>query len=152
MPCAGPDHSCNTVLSIRSPLGEMGLGPPGSAKPAARPLWPIVRTWRLWREAIAHWRQRQALLELDQRLLNDIGRTRGQAAEEAKLSRTIGDLVAAKHPRASRPVWVAVRAATKRFALRRMRYAMREVSPAILEQIAVSKPEAAREIRTLRDR
>jgi hypothetical protein len=33
-----------------------------------------------------------------------------------------------------------------------MRYAMGEVSPAILEQIAVSKLEAAQEIRELLDR
>ena len=63
MPCAGPDHSCNSLLSIRSPLGEIRLG-----------------------EAIAHWNQRQALRELDGRLLKDIGRSRAEAGREAQVS------------------------------------------------------------------
>jgi uncharacterized protein YjiS (DUF1127 family) len=91
MPCAGPDFSCNSLLSIRSPLGEIRLGAPGSAKPAARWLWPFVRAWRVGREAIAHWHQRRALADLDPRLLQDIGVSQIQAARETRLSNIAND-------------------------------------------------------------
>jgi uncharacterized protein YjiS (DUF1127 family) len=85
MPCAGPDYSCNTLLSIRSPLGEVRLGAPGSAKPAPRPLWAFIRAFRALREMLAHRRQLRVLDELEPRLLEDVGVTPAEARDANRL-------------------------------------------------------------------
>jgi uncharacterized protein YjiS (DUF1127 family) len=84
MPCAGPDHSCNSILTIRSPLGEVRFGAPNSSHPSPQPVWLLARAWLALREAIAHRRQRRALAMLDTRGLNDIGVSRPDAAREAR--------------------------------------------------------------------
>ena len=123
MPCAGPDHSCNSLLSIRSPLGEIRLG-----------------------EAIAHWNQRQALRELDRHLLKDIGRSRAEASREARVSSTATDVFRAVAPRSFRWVPSGLRAALERFARQRLRYALREVNP-LLNTDPTS--DVAREVRKM---
>jgi uncharacterized protein YjiS (DUF1127 family) len=84
MPCVGPDHSCNSILTIRSPLGEVRLGAPNSTHPSPRPVWLLVRAWLALREAIAHRRQRRALKALDERRLKDIGVSRPDAERESR--------------------------------------------------------------------
>ncbi len=84
MPCAGSDHSCNSILTIRSPLGEVRLGAPNSAHPSPRPVWLLLRAWLALRETIAHRRQRRALAMLDMRGLSDIGISRPEAEREAR--------------------------------------------------------------------
>jgi uncharacterized protein YjiS (DUF1127 family) len=84
MPCAGPDHSCNSILTIRSPLGEVRLGAPNSTHPCPRSVWLLARAWIAMREAIAHRRQRRALKALDDQGLNDIGISKPEAEREAR--------------------------------------------------------------------
>jgi len=79
MPCAGPDNSCNSLLSIRSPLGEVRLGAPGPSGPPSL----LVRAILALREMLAHRRQRRALARLDNRLLRDIGVSREEAERES---------------------------------------------------------------------
>jgi uncharacterized protein YjiS (DUF1127 family) len=83
MPCAGPDHSCNSILFIRSPLGELRIGAPESERPSPRTLWWLARGLIWVREALAHRRQRRALAKLDDRLLDDTGISRSEADREA---------------------------------------------------------------------
>lgn len=135
MPCAGPNYSCNSLLSIRSPLGEIRLGAPDSAKPAARPIWPVIRAYRASREALAHRRQRQSLRVLDTRLLRDIGLTRIDVEEEARGSR--------------RRLLGTLRAGVEWFVRQRLKCAARELSQSVLVRAAASNPEAVREIRKL---
>ena len=56
-------------------------------EPHSQPTIEYVGGWRVWLARVDSWidcgRQRQALAELDDRLLRDIGRTRAQAAGEA---------------------------------------------------------------------
>ena len=84
MPCAGPDHSCNSLISIRSPLGEVRLGDPNSARPGPRPIRLVIRAYSAIREAFAHRRQRQALAKLDGRLLDDSGLSHAEAEHEIR--------------------------------------------------------------------
>jgi len=84
MPCAGPDHSCNSLISIRSPFGEVRLGAPGSAKPGPPLLGPFIRICLALREALAHRRQRGALALLDKHLLKDAGISEADAAQEIR--------------------------------------------------------------------
>jgi uncharacterized protein YjiS (DUF1127 family) len=101
MPCAGPDHSCNSVIFIRSPLGEVRLGVPDSAKSSSGPIQLFVAVYRAIREALAHRRQRRALGELDRRLLDDIGVS--QADAEAEILKPTWDGVAAPVSDVTRP-------------------------------------------------
>jgi uncharacterized protein YjiS (DUF1127 family) len=149
MPCAGPHHSCNSLLSVRSPLGEIRLGPPGSAKPAARPLWPLIRTYRASRELLAHRRQRRALGQLDQRLLTDIGLSQADADEETRRPSRREILAFFVFPGFPFRLLRVLRAAAERFARQRLRCAARELDQSLLERIAASDPEVAREIRKL---
>ena len=84
MPCAGPDYSCNSLLTIRSPLGEMRIGAPQSAAPSSRPIWFLAKAYLRAREWFAHRTQRRALSELDRRLLNDVGISKHDAASETR--------------------------------------------------------------------
>jgi uncharacterized protein YjiS (DUF1127 family) len=84
MPCAGPDYSCNSLITIRSPLGEMRIGAPNSAAPSARPIWLFAKAYLAVREWLAHREQRRALRELDERLLNDIAVTKPDATTEGR--------------------------------------------------------------------
>ena len=84
MPCAGPDHSCNSLISIRSPLGKVRLGAPVSAASGPRPRRLFIRMRLALREALAHRRQRRALAALDQRLLKDAGISEADAAREIR--------------------------------------------------------------------
>lgn len=152
MPCAGPDYSCNSLISIRSPLGEIRLGPPGSAKPAARPLWPLIRTYRASREMLAHRRQRQALLRLDRRLLDDVGLMEADAHREARkwaVEMATTAIFAGSSLRPLARFWRAFLAASERFTRQRLKYAARELNTGLLDRIAASDPEVAREIRKL---
>jgi uncharacterized protein YjiS (DUF1127 family) len=73
MPCSGTDYSCNSLLTLRSPLGEIRIGAPQSAHPSPRLLWLLASSFLKLREMIAHRRQRRALARLDERLLDDVG-------------------------------------------------------------------------------
>jgi len=73
MPCSGTDYSCNSLLTLRSPLGELRIGAPKSAHPSPRLIWLLAGSFLRLREAIAHRRQRRALKELDRLLLHDVG-------------------------------------------------------------------------------
>jgi uncharacterized protein YjiS (DUF1127 family) len=123
MPCAGPDHSCNSLLSIRSPLGEVRLG-----------------------EAIAHWHQRRALRELDDHLLKDIGRSQAEASREARLWSTATEVFEAMAPRSFRRFPSGLRVALERFVRQRLRFASREVNPLPTTD---SASEVAREVRKM---
>jgi uncharacterized protein YjiS (DUF1127 family) len=83
MPCAGPDYSCNSLLSIRSPLGNVRVGAPVSGEPNPQRPSLIACAWIALREMIAHRRQRRTLGKLDERLLKDIGLTKAEADREA---------------------------------------------------------------------
>ncbi|HEY0834050.1 MAG TPA: DUF1127 domain-containing protein [Azospirillum sp.] len=52
----------------------------GAAAVVTRPLWMIVDAVMAWHE---RWKQRQALLALDDHLLKDIGLNRAAAEDEA---------------------------------------------------------------------
>ena len=84
MPCAGPDHSCNSLISIRSPLGEVRLGARDAAKPGSRPHGLFIRMRLAFREALAHRRQRRALAALDQHLPKNAGIPEADAARETR--------------------------------------------------------------------
>ena len=84
MPCAGPDYSCNSLITIRSPLGEVRLGAPESAAPSSRPIWFLAKTYLWVREWLSHREQRRALDALDGRLLNDIGISKPDAESEVR--------------------------------------------------------------------
>ena len=84
MPCAGPDYSCNSLITIRSPLGEVRIGAPESNAPSSRPIWFLAKMYLSAREWLAHRRQRRDLSELDRHLLEDIAVSRADAASEAK--------------------------------------------------------------------
>jgi uncharacterized protein YjiS (DUF1127 family) len=83
MPCAGPDYSCNSLLTIRSPLGEMRVGAPESDAPSSRPIWFLAKMYLRAHEWLAHRVQRRALTNLDERLLHDIGVSDRDAKREA---------------------------------------------------------------------
>jgi len=83
MPCSGTDYSCNSLLTLRSPLGEIRIGAPKSAHPSPRLLWLLASSFLRLREAIAHRRQRRALKELDRRLLHDVGISEADVEREA---------------------------------------------------------------------
>ncbi len=82
MPCAGPDHSCNSLLSVRSPLGEVCLAAPGSGGPESNRPSLFARLVLALREMAAHRRQRQALAALDEHGLQDIGVSAREAERE----------------------------------------------------------------------
>ena len=84
MPCAGPDYSCNSLITIRSPLGELRIGAPNSNAPSSRPVWLFAKAYLAAREWLAHRRQRRALGELDQRLLDDIAVSKSDATAEGR--------------------------------------------------------------------
>jgi uncharacterized protein YjiS (DUF1127 family) len=84
MPCAGPSHSCNSLITIRSPFGDVRIGSPDSTAPSSRPVWLLARTYLALREWLAHRMQRWALQTLDQHLLDDIGVSKPDAANEAR--------------------------------------------------------------------
>lgn len=84
MPCAGPDHSCNSLITIRSPLGEVRLGASAPGEPTPRPVPLPIRLYLIIREWLAHRRQRRALGALDRHLLHDIGVSKPDAAREAR--------------------------------------------------------------------
>jgi uncharacterized protein YjiS (DUF1127 family) len=149
MPCAGPQYSCNSLLSVRSPLGEIRLGPPGSEKPAVRPLWPLIRTYRASRELLAHRRQRRALGQLDQQLLADIGVSQADADDETRRPLRREILASFAFPGVPLRLLRVLRAAAERFARQRLRHAARELDQSLLDRIVASDPEAAREIRKL---
>jgi uncharacterized protein YjiS (DUF1127 family) len=135
MPCAGPNYSCNSLLSIRSPFGEIRLGAPDSAKPAARPIWPVIKAYRASREALAHRRQRQSLRVLDTRLLRDIGLTRADVDGETRGSR--------------RRLLDTLRAGAEWFVHQRLKCAARELNQSVIDRAVVTNPEAVHEIRKL---
>jgi uncharacterized protein YjiS (DUF1127 family) len=84
MPCAGPDYSCNSLITIRSPLGEMRIGAPQSAAPSSRPVWFLAKMYLQAREWLAHRAQRAALTTLDERLRDDIGISERDATRESR--------------------------------------------------------------------
>ena len=151
MPCAGTDYSCNSLISIRSPLGEFRLGGPGSANPAPQPLWPVIRTFLAFREALAHRRQRRALRRLDPHLLRDIGVSEAEMEREAsRLYRVRTHEAPAQSSRLS-CFLRACMAGAKWLAHERLRHAGREIDARRLDELAISDPETARELRKLFD-
>jgi uncharacterized protein YjiS (DUF1127 family) len=88
MPCAGPDYSCNSLINLRSPLGEVRLGEVrlGEANSSAldhpRPSL-FARLYYRIREAFARRRQRRALAH-DARLLTDIGLAQSDVVREVR--------------------------------------------------------------------
>jgi uncharacterized protein YjiS (DUF1127 family) len=82
MPCAGPDYSCNSLIKISSPVGEMRIGAPNSDAPSPRPIWLFAKAYLVVREWFAHRGQRRALRELDERLLDDIAVSKPDAFKE----------------------------------------------------------------------
>ena len=82
MPCASPNHSCNSLLSIRSPLGEVRVG--AHAPP------DLLPRSRLWRPilAVAEWLAREQLRhaarEIDPRLIDDLAASDPEAACEIR--------------------------------------------------------------------
>jgi uncharacterized protein YjiS (DUF1127 family) len=84
MPCAGPDYSCNSLITIRSPLGEVRIGAPNSEAPSPRPIWFFAKAYLAVREWFAHRGQRRALRELDEHLLDDVALTKRDATTEAR--------------------------------------------------------------------
>jgi uncharacterized protein YjiS (DUF1127 family) len=84
MPCAGPDYSCNSIITVRSPLGEMRIGAPQSEAPSSRPLWLLAKAFLMAREWLAHRRQRRDLNGLDSHLLDDIGVAKVDAESESR--------------------------------------------------------------------
>jgi uncharacterized protein YjiS (DUF1127 family) len=84
MPCAGLDYACNSLITIRSPLGDVRLGAPESAAPSSRPVWFLAKTFLRVREWMAHRSQRRALDALDRHLLNDVGISKSDAASEGR--------------------------------------------------------------------
>jgi uncharacterized protein YjiS (DUF1127 family) len=84
MPCAGPDYSCNSLITIRSPLGEVRIGARQSDAPSSRPIWLLAKMYLWTREWLAHRRQRRDLSKLDRRLLEDVGVSKTDAASESK--------------------------------------------------------------------
>ena len=152
MPCAGIDYSCNSPISIRSPLGEIRLGGPGSANAAPRPLWPVIRTFLAFREALAHKRQRQALRRLDPHLLRDIGVSEAEMEREAsRLYRVCTHEAPAQSFRQSSRFRRACMVGAIWLAHERLRHAGREIDSRKLDELAVSDPETARELRKLFD-
>jgi uncharacterized protein YjiS (DUF1127 family) len=83
MACAGPDYSCNSLVTIRSPLGEFRLGATRGVSRGPRAIRLAVRAYLALREAFAHRRQRRVLAVLDPRVLHDIGISRHRAVREA---------------------------------------------------------------------
>jgi uncharacterized protein YjiS (DUF1127 family) len=82
MPCSGIDYSCNSIITLRSPLGELRIGAPKSAHPSPRLIWLLTGSFLRLREVIAHRRQRRALAELDERLLDDVGIKKTNSPDE----------------------------------------------------------------------
>ena len=152
MPCAGNDNSCNSLISIRSPLGEVRLGAPDSANPAPSPLWPAIRIFLRFREALAHRRQRRALRRLDPHLLRDIGVSETEMEREAsRLYRVRTHKAPAQSSRQSSRFLRACMAGAQWLAHEQLRHAAREIDPRILDDLAISDPETARELRKLFD-
>jgi uncharacterized protein YjiS (DUF1127 family) len=83
MPCSGTDYSCNSLITLRSPLGELRIGAPKSAHPSPRLLWLLASSLFRLRETVAHHRQRRTLKELDRRLLHDVGISEADIEREA---------------------------------------------------------------------
>jgi uncharacterized protein YjiS (DUF1127 family) len=152
MPCAGTDYSCNSLISIRSPLGEIRLGGAGSANPAPQPLWQVIRTFLAFREALAHRRQRRALRRLDPHLLRDIGVSKAEMEREAsRLYRVRTREAPAQSSWQSSQFLRACMAGAIWLAHERLRHAGREIDLRMLDDLAVSDPETARELRKLFD-
>jgi uncharacterized protein YjiS (DUF1127 family) len=82
MPCSGTDYSCNSLITLRSPLGELRIGAPQSAHPSPRLVWLLASSFLRLREAIAHRRQGRALAKLDERLLEDVGIKKASSPDE----------------------------------------------------------------------
>jgi uncharacterized protein YjiS (DUF1127 family) len=83
MACADFKYSCNSIISIRSPPGEIRIGAPKSAAPSARPLWLLFVAIGRAREWFEHRKQKRALARLDKRLLDDIGLSKADVWERS---------------------------------------------------------------------
>jgi uncharacterized protein YjiS (DUF1127 family) len=79
-----PDYSCNSVLVIRSPLGEIRIGDQRSTFPSPRPFRLLVRRFIRIRESLAQRRQPLALSEPDRGLPKDAGISKAEAGNENK--------------------------------------------------------------------
>lgn len=82
MPCASPNHSCNSLLSIRSPLGEVRLSAhaPSDLRPGSR-LWRVILAVAEW---LAREQLRHAAREIDPRIIDQIAATDPEAAREIR--------------------------------------------------------------------
>ena len=169
MPCAGPGYSCNSLINIRSPLGDVRLGAPDSSVPSQRSIWLLVRAYLAVREVFAHHRQRRALRRLDPRLLRDIGVSKAEIEREARRPfwvstdgdgpSTICSATGEARLRAHDPpaqismsnsrFLRACLAAAEWLAREQLRHAAREIDPRVLNDLAISDPETARELRIL---
>ena len=153
MPCSGTDYSCNSLLTLRSPLGEIRIGALKSAHPSPRPIWFLVSSFLKLREAIAHRRQRRVLAELDERLLDDVGLKKSDSSEYKVNDvlnawwREFSVYRAASHLR--RSILRAIRTGAERAARNQLRHSSHELSQQLLERIERQDPALAREIRKL---
>ncbi|MEX2127894.1 MAG: hypothetical protein WD871_06575 [Xanthobacteraceae bacterium] len=84
MPCASPNYSCNSLISIRSPFGEVRLGASDWAAPGFRPIARFSRAFLVGSEWFARQRLRYAARELNQSLLDDIAASDPEAACEIR--------------------------------------------------------------------
>lgn len=84
MPCAGPNYSCNSLLSISSALGEVRPGDMDAQVSTGVRVYVFRYALNAAREYIQHRKQRRDLAALDQHLLEDIGVTAQDADAEAR--------------------------------------------------------------------
>lgn len=149
MPCASANLSCSSLITIRSPFGEMRFGAPKSAAPSAPLVWMLVCTVLEVQEAFAHRRQRRALLALDARLLRDIGLSPADTAATGAFPsrRQVRDLTVALSSAFLR----VFRSAADWLVRENLRQAARSIDAGLLDEIAARDPEAARRVRELFD-
>lgn len=83
MPCADPAYSCNSLLTIRSPLGEVRLHASAPTPPRAR-AQRVVCVLRAAVEAFALARLRSMAREIDQRAIDELAVSNPAAARELR--------------------------------------------------------------------
>jgi uncharacterized protein YjiS (DUF1127 family) len=84
MPCAGPNYSCNSLLNITSPLGQMRPGETDAQASIDARTYFLRRVLNAVREYFQHRKQRRDLAALDEHLLRDVGITPRDAEAEAR--------------------------------------------------------------------
>jgi hypothetical protein len=84
MPCAGPAYSCNSLIVIRSPLGELRLHAAAPAPPQGSTRRRLARALRAAAERFARARLGYMAREIDPWAIDRLAASDPEAARELR--------------------------------------------------------------------